>query len=86
MLSAKSDYARKSAARGLLEIAANGRVRMQLNMTDDEAHTLRRLLHDYLPELKREVSRTDAREFRHELAHRQDVCERVLQMLEGNGA
>jgi hypothetical protein len=59
---------------------------MQLNMTDDEAHTLRRLLHDYLPELKREVSRTDAREFRHELAHRQDVCERVLQMLEGNGA
>ena len=55
---------------------------MQLSLSDNEAHTLRRVLHDYLPELKREVSRTEARDFRNELANRRDVCERVLQMLE----
>jgi hypothetical protein len=59
---------------------------MQISLTNDEAHTLRRLLHDYLPDLRREVARTEAREFRHELSHRQDVCERVLQMLEESDA
>lgn len=58
---------------------------MQLNLTDDEAHTLRSMLHDYLPSLQLEVARTDAREIRHELVKRQDVCERVLELLEQAG-
>jgi hypothetical protein len=58
---------------------------MQLNLTDDEAHTLREMLHDYLPALRMEVARTDARDLRHELLKRQDVCERVLELLEQAG-
>jgi hypothetical protein len=55
---------------------------MQLTLTDDEAHVFRALLHDYLPSLRREVARTDAREMRHEMVRRQEVCERVLELLD----
>jgi hypothetical protein len=55
---------------------------MQLELTKDEAHTLRLLLRDYLPELKLEVARTDAREFRHEMVKRQEVCEHLLGLLD----
>jgi hypothetical protein len=58
---------------------------MQLNLTEDEAHALHSVLHDYLPSLRLEVARTDAREIRHELLKRQDVCERVLELLEQAG-
>ncbi len=55
---------------------------MRLDLTDEEAHTFRALLHDYLPELKMEVARTEAREFRHEMVKRQDLCERLLRLLD----
>ena len=54
---------------------------MQIELTADEAHTLRVLLDDYLPQLRREVARTDAREFRHGLLKRQELCERLVEIL-----
>ena len=51
---------------------------MTLTLTDEEARTLRTMLRDYLPELKFEVARSDAREIRQALALRQALCERLL--------
>jgi hypothetical protein len=51
---------------------------MQIHLTEQEAHDLHDLLHDYLPALRREVARTDAREFRHLLVQRLDLAERLL--------
>jgi hypothetical protein len=53
---------------------------MQLTLSDDEALALRGVLEEWLPNLRRELARTDlpARDLRHELQRRQDVCERLL--------
>jgi len=56
---------------------------MHLDLTDDEAGTLRSLLHDYLPDLRREVARTEKHDFRHELVKRQELAERLLAKLDG---
>ena len=54
---------------------------MQIHLTDQEAHDLHDLLHDYLPPLRREVARTDAKELRHLLVQRLDLAERLLEDL-----
>jgi hypothetical protein len=54
---------------------------MQLHLSDDEAVLLRELLADYLPELRREVARTEKRDFRHLLVQRQDLVERLIEQL-----
>jgi len=51
---------------------------MHLTLTDREVEILRGLLHDYLPDLKREVARTDQHELRHLFVERQELVERML--------
>jgi hypothetical protein len=55
---------------------------MQLELTAEEARTLHALLRGYLPDLRREVARTEAHDFRHELVLRQELCERLVARLE----
>ncbi|HEX5075135.1 MAG TPA: hypothetical protein VFW03_18095 [Gemmatimonadaceae bacterium] len=55
---------------------------MRIDLTDDEVHTLGTMLRDYLPSLRWEVARTDQHTFRHELIKRQELCERLLEVLE----
>ena len=54
---------------------------MKLVFTDQEALTLRGLLEAYLPELRREVARTEDHGLRHELVRRQELAERMLDTL-----
>jgi hypothetical protein len=59
---------------------------MQLDLTSEEAGVLRGLLDAYLPELRREVARTDSHHLRHALVQRQDLCERLLPLLAHSGS
>jgi hypothetical protein len=54
---------------------------MQLTLTDAETEMLRDLLLAYLPELQREVARTEQRTLRHVLVQRQDLVELLLEQL-----
>ena len=54
---------------------------MQIELTADEARTLRLMLENFLPQLRWEVARTEVREFRHDMVMRQELCERLLSVL-----
>jgi len=54
---------------------------MHLNLTDHETELLLGLLSDYLPNLKREVARTEQRQLRHLLSEREDLVESLLERL-----
>jgi hypothetical protein len=55
---------------------------MQLSLSQDEAVTLRDLLADYLPALRREVARTEQHDLRHLMVQRQELVERLVDELE----
>jgi hypothetical protein len=54
---------------------------MHLTLSEREAELLQGLLRDYLPDLQREVTRTDRRDLRHLLIERQELVERLLEQL-----
>ncbi len=54
---------------------------MPLTLTDHESEVLRDLLHDFLPDLKREVARTEQHDLRHLYVERQELVERLLEQL-----
>lgn len=54
---------------------------MQLTLTETETEILRDLLLAYLPELEREVARTERHSLRHALVQRQELVERLLDQL-----
>jgi hypothetical protein len=59
---------------------------MQVELTTEEASTLKGLLRDTIPDLKREIARADDRQFRHELVQREELCERLIARLDSDAA
>jgi chemotaxis protein CheY-P-specific phosphatase CheC len=55
---------------------------MQLVLTAQETDTLRDLLEAYLPQLRREIARTDHHDMRHALVLREELAERLVEELE----
>jgi hypothetical protein len=55
---------------------------MQIDLTDEEVSILRELLEGMLPDLRREIARTDDHAFRHQLVLRQELAERLVSRLD----
>jgi hypothetical protein len=54
---------------------------MHLTLSDRDVDVLQGLLGDYLPDLMREVARTERHDLRHLLVERQELAERLLEQL-----
>jgi hypothetical protein len=57
---------------------------MHVDLTTEEAVTLKALLRDCIPDLKREIARADDRQFRHQLVQREELCERLIARLDSD--
>lgn len=55
---------------------------MELDLTVDESEQLRDILATYLVSVRREASRTEQRDMRHDLVMRMELCETLLDRLE----
>lgn len=55
---------------------------MRIDLTEREAAVLREALASYLPELRMEIARTEAKEYRHGLFDREQLFERLLAEIE----
>ena len=54
---------------------------MDIQLTDEEARTLRDMLEEFLPELKFEAARTEEQPLRHILYEREALVERLVDRL-----
>lgn len=54
---------------------------MHVDLTAEEASTLQGVLRDALPDLRREIARTENHDFRHQLVVRQELCEKLIARL-----
>ena len=59
---------------------------MHVDLTTEEADTLKHLLTDCIPDLKREIARTENHQFRHELVEREELCERLIARLDSDAS
>jgi len=59
---------------------------MHVDITAEEAATLKGLLTDCIPDLKREIARTENHQFRHELVVREELCERLIARLDSDAS
>jgi hypothetical protein len=59
---------------------------MHVDLTTEEVATLKGLLSDCIPDLKREIARADDRSFRHQLVQREELCERLVARLGSDAA
>ena len=59
---------------------------MHVDLTADEVATLKGLLRDCIPDLKREIARTEHHGFRHELVQREELCERLIARLDSDAS
>jgi hypothetical protein len=59
---------------------------MHVDLTAEEAATLKELLTDCIPDLKREIARADDRHFRHQLVQREELCERLISRLDADAS